>query len=82
MELIMHMSDDEFRAMLRKSGGRVSQIFDRYEAGEPITTPEEEEAYFGLECMENFIDYNDIEMTRADMEREFDEKEEDSIYCF
>ena len=81
MELIMHMSDDEFRAMLRKSGGRVGQIFDRYEAGEPITTPEEEEEYYKLECMENFIDYNDIEMTRADMEREFVE-EEDSIYCF
>ena len=81
MELIMHMSDDEFRAMLRKDS-RVAEIFNRYEAGEPITTPEEEAAYFGLECMENFIDYNDIEMTRADMEREFDEKEEDSIYCF
>lgn len=61
------MSTEEFKAMLRKSNGRVEQIFDRYERGLPITTEDEEAEFEKLKCLEGFLDLNDIETTKQEL---------------
>ena len=60
---------EEFKSSLRKGNSRVQQVFERYERGENILTEEEEEECYKLECMENFIDYNDVEMTQRELGR-------------